>query len=230
LEQKNLTIKHWAEDDRPREKMASKGAQHLSHAELLAIIINNGSKDKSALELAKEILSLAKNNLDELGKLELKDFKTIKGIGNAKAIAIAAALELGRRRSQEDALQKDKIINILDAVRFLRAKLKDYKHEVFAVLYLNKGQKILDYKILSTGGIDATHIEPKMVLQPALQLGATSIIVCHNHPGGNLTPSTADKKITEKLKQATELLDMKLIDHIIVTDDSYFSFEQEKML
>jgi DNA repair protein RadC len=225
LENKNLTIKQWAEDDRPREKMATNGAEHLSQAELLAIIINNGGKEKSALDLAKEVLNLAKNNLDELGKLSLADLQKIKGIGQAKAIAIAAALEIGRRRSQETAIEKDKISSHTDAAIYLRAKLKDYKQEVFAVMYLNNALKILDFKIISRGGIVSTIADNRLIFQPALELGATAIIVCHNHPSGNLQPSEQDIKLTEKIQQAGSLLDIKMLDHVIVSDEGYYSFE-----
>jgi DNA repair protein RadC len=225
LENKTLTIKQWAEDDRPREKLASIGAEYLSQAELLAIIINNGSKEKSALDLAKEILSLAKNNLDELGKLTITDLQKIKGIGQAKAIAIAAALEIGRRRSQETAFEKDKIGTYKDASSYLRIKLKDYKQEVFAVMYLNNALKILDFRIISRGGIVSTVVDTRLVFQPALELGATCIIICHNHPSGSLQPSEQDIKLTEKIKQAGRLLDIKMLDHVIVSDEGYYSFE-----
>jgi DNA repair protein RadC len=218
------SIKNWAEDDRPREKMAQHGAEILSNAELLAIIINNGSKDKSAVELAKEILKLGQNSLDELGKLSLKDLQKIKGIGLAKSISIAAALEIGRRRSAGDPLQRTKLLTSKEIAQYLRTVLKDQPNEVFAVLFLNQANKVKSFKIISRGGITGTVADPRVILKEALDQGATSIILSHNHPSGNLKPSMADKELTHKIKTAAAYLDIRVLDHIIVSDEGHYSF------
>ncbi len=226
----STSIKNWAEDDRPREKMAKHGAEVLSNAELLGIIINNGSKEKSAVELAKEILKLGHDNLDELGKLSLKDLQKIKGIGIAKAITIAAALEIGRRRTASDSLTRVQLKTSKQFAEYLRSQLKDYHYEVFAVLYLNNSLKVKNFKIISKGGITGTVADPRVILKQALDEGATTIILCHNHPSGNLQPSNADKQLTEKIKMAASYLDIKVIDHIIVSDEGHYSFADNGLL
>ena len=230
LENLKTSIKNWAEDDRPREKMARHGAEVLSNAELLAIIINNGSKEKSAVELAKDILKLGADNLDELGKLSLKDFQKIKGIGIAKAIAITAALELGRRRSGGNLLQRTKVTSSKEIAVYLRSILKDNNNEVFAVLFLNQANKIKNFKIMSKGGITGTVADPRIILKQALDEGATSIVLSHNHPSGNLSPSRADQELTQKIKQAASYFDIKILDHIIVSDEGHYSFADEGLL
>lgn len=230
LENLKTSIKNWAEDDRPREKMARHGAEVLSNAELLAIIINNGSKEKSAVELAKDILKLGADNLDELGKLSLKDFQKIKGIGNAKAIAITAALELGRRRSGGNLLQRTKVTSSKEIAVYLRSILKDNNNEVFAVLFLNQANKIKNFKIMSKGGITGTVADPRIILKQALDEGATSLVLSHNHPSGNLSPSRADQELTQKIKQAASYFDIKILDHIIVSDEGHYSFADEGLL
>ncbi len=224
LENNKTSIKNWAEDDRPREKMAKHGAEILSNAELLGIIINNGSKEKSAVELAKEILKLGLDNLDELGKLSIKDLQKVKGIGIAKAITIAAALEIGRRRTAGDLLQRTKLTTSKEIVTYLRSILKDHPNEVFAVLFLNQANKIKNFKIMSRGGITGTVVDPRIILKQALDEGATSIVLSHNHPSGNLHPSGADKALTQKIKLAASYFDIKVIDHIIVSDEGHYSF------
>ena len=230
MDNKSASIKNWAEDDRPREKMAKHGATVLSNAELLGIIINNGSKEKSAVCLAKEILLLGQNNLDELGKLSLKDFQNVKGIGPAKAIIIAAALEIGKRRAATLALERTQLRTGKDFATYLRNELKDYKHEVFAVLFLNSALKIKSFKIISQGGISGTVADPRIILKHALDDSATAIVLCHNHPSGNVQPSTADKLLTEKIKQAVTYFDIRLLDHIIVSEEGHFSFADEGVL
>ena len=230
LENLKTSIKNWAEDDRPREKMARHGAEVLSNAELLAIIINNGSKEKSAVELAKDILKLGADNLDELGKLSLKDFQKIKGIGIAKAIAITAALELGRRRSGGNLLQRTKVTSSKEIAVYLRSILKDNNNEVFAVLFLNQANKIKNFKIMSKGGITGTVADPRIILKQALDEGATSLVLSHNHPSGNLSPSRADQELTQKIKQAASYFDIKILDHIIVSDEGHYSFADEGLL
>lgn len=224
------SIKYWSEDDRPREKMTKHGAEVLSNSELLAIIINNGSKEKSALDLAKEILKLGQDNLDELGKLSLADLQKIKGIGIAKAIAITAALELGRRRSGGELLQRTKVSSSKEIANYLRSILKDKSNEVFAVLFLNQANKIKSFKIMSKGGITGTVADPRVILKQALDEGATSLVLSHNHPSGNLNPSRADQELTQKIKQAASYFDIKILDHIIVSDEGHYSFSDEGLL
>lgn len=220
-------IKNWNADDRPREKMELKGAAALSDAELLAILINNGNKEKTALDIAKDVLALGRNNLNELGKLTLKDFQRLKGIGIAKAITIAAALELGRRRQRSELLQKTVVKNSGEIAAYLQSVLKDYTHEVFAVVFLNRANKIISFEIISSGGITGTVADPKMILKKALEHQACALVLSHNHPSGNLTPSRADEEITNKIKQAASFLDIKVLDHIIVSDEGYYSFADE---
>ncbi|MCB0709983.1 MAG: DNA repair protein RadC, partial [Chitinophagaceae bacterium] len=209
----STSIKTWATDDRPREKLLTKGATALSNSELLAILINNGSKNKSAVDLAKEILKLGRDNLNELGKLTLNDFKKINGIGDAKSIIIAAALELGRRRHTGDNLDKIVIKESKDVAKYLQTQLKDYTYEVFAVLFLNQANKINHFEIVSKGGITGTVADPRIILKKALDNNATSLVLCHNHPSGNLRPSKADEELTKKIAEAARYLDIKVIDH-----------------
>ncbi|MBK7734149.1 MAG: DNA repair protein RadC [Chitinophagaceae bacterium] len=224
------SIKTWASDDRPREKMLLKGASSLSNSELLAILINNGSKTRSALDLAKEILLLGANNLNELGKLSIHDFQKVKGIGNAKAITIAAALELGRRRHSEEILQRIKINNSKEIAVYLKTILKNFNYEVFVALFLNRSHKIISYEIISKGGISGTVADPRIILKKALDAGASSLIICHNHPSGNLQPSQQDDLLTQKIKSAALYFDIKLLDHIIVSEEGYYSFADEGKL
>lgn len=224
------SIKNWAPGDRPREKMLAKGAGALSDSELIAILINNGNREKSAVDLAKDILRLGKDNLNELGKLSLKELQKIKGIGNAKAIIISAALELGRRRHTSNLLEKKSIHNSQEIAEYLKVLLKDYNYEVFAVIFLNRANKIKHFEIVSRGGITGTVADPRLILKKAIEEEATSIILSHNHPSGNLTPSKADEEITTKIKLAACYLDIKVLDHIIVSDAGYFSFADEGIL
>lgn len=226
----STSIKNWAVDDRPREKLLTKGAAALSDSELLAILINNGHKEKSAVILAKEILQLGNNNLNELGKLTLASFQKIKGIGEAKAITIAAALELGRRRHASASLEKKVIRTSNDIAHYFRALLKDFSYEVFAVLFLNKANKINHFEIISKGGITGTVADPRVILKMSLEVNATSIVLCHNHPSGNLKPSRADEELTRKIKEAAKYLDIAVMDHIIVSEDGYYSFADEGVL
>lgn len=224
------SIKSWPIDDRPREKMQAKGATALSNSELLAILINNGNKEKSALQIAKDILQVGQNNLDELGKLTLNDLQKVKGIGVAKAITIAAAMELGRRRTNSDFLNKNVVRSSGEIANYLKTALKDHPHEVFAVLFLNRANKILHFEIVSSGGLTGTVADPRIILKKALETGATSIVLSHNHPSGSLKPSRADEELTQKIRQAAMYLDIKVIDHIIVSDEGYFSFADEGLL
>lgn len=226
----STSIKNWAIDDRPREKLIAKGATSLSNSELLAILLNNGSQNKSAVELAREILKLGNDNLNELGKLSLNDFKLVKGIGQAKSILIAAALELGRRRHASFALEKPVVKSSRDIAQYLQTTLKDYSYEVFAVVFLNRANKINHFEIISKGGITGTVADPRIILKKALEEDATSIVLCHNHPSGNLQPSRADEELTKKIKDAAGYFDIKIIDHIIVSEEGFYSFADEGIL
>jgi DNA repair protein RadC len=224
------SIKNWAADDRPREKLFTKGAHTLSDSELIAILISNGYKEKSAVDLAKEILKLGNNNLNELGKLSIASFQKIKGIGEAKAITIAAALELGRRRHAGMPLEKSIIKTSREIATYLRSMLKDYNNEVFAVIFLNRSNKVNHFEIISRGGITGTVADPRVILKKALDAEATSIILCHNHPSGSLKPSRADEELTAKIKEAARYLDITVTDHIIVSEQGYYSFADEGIL
>ncbi len=224
------SIKNWAEDERPREKMANHGAETLSNSELLAIIINTGNKKQSALGLAKSILSLSNNNLDELGKLSIQDLQKVSGIGIAKAITIAAVLELGRRRSTENFLQQPQIKSSKHIAEYLKTILTDNNVELFAVLFLNNAKKIKSFKIISKGGMTGTVADPRVIFKLALEYGAACIILAHNHPSGILKPSEADIRITKKMVNAGLLLDVTVVDHIIVSNEGYFSFADNDMI
>lgn len=230
MQEHKYSIKHWAKDDRPREKLLLNGAENLSNSELLAILIHNGSREKSAVDLAKEVLKLGKDNLSELGRLSIKELMKIKGIGEAKAITIAAALELGRRRQSANPLKKTTISTSRDIADYLQARLKDYRHEVFAVLFLNRANKINHFEIISEGGITGTVADPRVILRKALEEDAVNIILCHNHPSGSLKPSRADEQLTSKIREAARLLDIAVIDHIIVSETGYYSFADEGLL
>ena len=227
----NLSIKNWAEDDRPREKLMLKGSASLSNSELLAILINNGTKDKTAVDLAKDLLAAVNNDLQKLGKLSVQDYLQlkIKGLGKAKSIAISAALELGIRR---DSTEKKKtiILSSKDIAEYLRSQLQYKKHEVFAVVFLNRANKILHHEIISEGGITGTVADPRIILRKALEHNATAIILSHNHPSGNLKPSKQDEDLTHKIKEAAKYFDIVITDHIIVSDEGYFSFADEGIL
>jgi len=230
MQEKNYAIKTWAKDDRPREKLLMKGPETLSDSELLAILIGHGTREKSALDLAKEILQLSKNNLAELGKLTVRDMMKIKGIGEVKAISIAAALEMGRRRQATGYRQKEIITSSADVARYLQSLLQDHQHEVFAVLFLNRANKIKHFQIISEGGMTGTVADPRIILKKALEENAVSIILCHNHPSGSLKPSRADEELTQKIKEAARFFDIKVLDHLIVSEDGYFSFADEGIL
>jgi DNA repair protein RadC len=230
MQEQKYSIKEWAKDDRPREKLLSKSPVALSDSELVAILINNGNRQKSAVDLAKEVLLLGKNNLNELGRLSVKDLMAIKGIGEAKAITIAAALELGRRRQAAGFLEKPQIKSSSDIARYLQTLLSDYQHEVFAVIFLNRANKIKHFEIVSEGGITGTVADPRIILKKALQEDAVSIVLCHNHPSGNLRPSRADEELTHKIKEAARYFDIKVLDHIIVSNEGFYSFADEGIL
>jgi len=225
-----FTIKNWALNDRPREKLLQKGKLALSDAELIAILIGSGNTEESAVELSKRILSETKNNLNLLGKLSAQQLMIYKGIGEAKAISIIAAMELGRRRRTEDALELVKIASSSTVFELLQPILGELPHEEFWILFLNNANKIIEKLPISKGGITGTLVDVRITLRKALELGATSLILAHNHPSGNLNPSEADKQITKKLKIAAESIDIKVLDHLIVTEKSYFSFADEGLM
>lgn len=230
MQEHKYPIKQWSKDDRPREKLLVQGAENLSNSELLAILIHNGTRQKTAVDIAKEVLRLGKDNLTELGKLSLKELMKIKGIGEAKAITLVAALELGRRRQAAASLAKVVVTSSSDIADYLKVKLKDYRHEVFAVLFLNRANKINHFEIVSEGGITGTVADPRIILRKALEADAVSLILCHNHPSGSLKPSRADQQLTTKIKEAASFLDIMVIDHIIVSEDGYYSFADEGIL
>ncbi|NPA68381.1 MAG: JAB domain-containing protein [Chlorobi bacterium] len=224
------SIKNWAEDDRPREKLLQKGIESLSDAELIAILISSGNKKESAVELAKRILANNKNNLNELAKLTINDLLKYNGIGEAKAISIVAALELGKRRRISDILEKKQIKNSKDVFEIFSQKLGDLPYEEFWAIMLNRANKIKEIKKISSGGISGTVADIKIILKTALIKNASAIIVCHNHPSGNIIPGKDDKELTEKLKIACKYVEITLLDHIIVSDKKYFSFADNKMI
>jgi DNA repair protein RadC len=225
-----ISIKDWATDDRPREKLLRKNPSVLSDSELLAILIQYGSREKNAIELAKEILRLGKNNLNELGKISVQEMMRIKGIGEAKAIKIVAALELGRRRQAALPAGKPIVKGSKDIASYLQALLRDLPYEVFAVVFLNRANRINHFEVLSEGGITGTVADPRVILKRALQEDAVNLILCHNHPSGSLKPSRADEELTHKIKEAAKYLDISILDHIIVSETGYFSFADEGLL
>jgi DNA repair protein RadC len=227
MEQTNFPITNWSEDDRPREKLMLKGKTALSDAELIAILIGSGSRNESAVGLSKRILSSVNNNLNALGKLSIQQLMTFKGIGEAKAISILAATELGRRRRAEDAIELTKITSSKMIFELMQPIIGELQHEEFWVLYLNNSNKVLSKLQHGKGGITGTLVDVRLVFKTALELAATAIILCHNHPSGTLIPSEADKQITKKIKTAGQHLDIQVLDHVIITEHSYFSFADE---
>ena len=220
-------ITNWSEDDKPREKLMLKGKSVLSDAELIAILIGSGSRNESAVDLSKRILASVDCNLNALGKLSITQLMTFKGIGEAKAISIISALELGRRRRSEDALELKKVTSSKVIFEIMQPIIGELPHEEFWIIYLNNSNKVISKSQLSKGGITGTLVDVRIVFKTALEMGATALILCHNHPSGTLVPSDADKQITRKLKLAGESLEIKVLDHLIVTEASYFSFADE---
>jgi DNA repair protein RadC len=226
----SIKITDWAVEDRPREKLIQKGTASLSDAELLAILISSGTKDKSAVDLGREILSMVNNNLNSLGKLSVADLKKLHGIGPARAVTISAALELGRRRKLADAEDVLQIKSSKDVADIFQPLLSDLLHEEFWILFLNRSNKVISRMKLSQGGISGTVTDVRMVMKNAIECLASGIIVCHNHPSGNLNPSESDTKITRKIKDAGELMDIQLLDHLIISEKDYYSFADNGML
>jgi DNA repair protein RadC len=230
MQAQNYSIKAWAEYDRPREKLLTKTPHSLTDSELLAILLGNGIRDKNAVDLAKELLQSVKNNLNELGRLEIHDLLKLNGIGKVKAVIILAALELGRRRQLAGALEKPVVKDSRQVAGYLRVMLQDQSREVFAVIFLNQANRVNHFEVVSLGGITGTVADPRVILRKALESHAVSIILCHNHPSGNLKPSKSDEDLTYKIREAARFLDIKVIDHIIVSNDGYFSFADEGMM
>lgn len=228
-EYQNLKIKAWAFEDRPREKLLAKGISALSNAELVAILLGTGGKNLSAVDLAKHILASVQNNLHELGKQTVNDLKKINGIGEAKAITVIAALELGRRRKNHD-LEREKIEGSKSVFNIFQPILGDLPYEEFWVLYLNRSNSVIEKKRISSGGTTGTVIDVKIILKHAIENLAAGLILVHNHPSGNIQPSINDKKITSKIKDAGKLMDVNILDHVIIGDTSYLSFVDEGLL
>lgn len=227
---KKLSIKEWAVEDRPREKMLEKGVRSLSDAELIAILIGSGNLDETAVEVSRRILVSVNNNLNELGKKSITDLQKFKGIGPAKAITITAAMELGRRRKETEPEEKAKITTSGDAAVIFKPLLSDLPHEEFWVLLLNRNNLIIDKFMVSQGGLAGTIIDVRIILKTALEKLACSMVLCHNHPSGNLTPSDADKDITKKIREAGRYMDIPVLDHLIIGNDAYFSFADEGLI
>lgn len=225
-----LSIKSWSEDDRPREKLLNKGPDALSDAELLAILLRSGSVDETAVDLGRRILADWNSNLNELGRAKIDQLMAYKGMGEAKAITILAALELGRRRQASAPEDKPQIKSSMDAFRILGPLLADKDHEQFWILFLNRGNRVIGRDTVSIGGITGTVVDPKIIFRQALTAQATGIIIAHNHPSGTLQPSEADIQITKKLVQAGIMLEIKVMDHLIISPQGYFSFCDQGMI
>ena len=224
------TIKSWALDDRPREKMLSKGKTALSNAELMAILISSGNRKESAVDLSKRLLASVENNINKLATLSVAKLMQFKGIGEAKAISIITALELGSRRHFEEPIQHPTIKSSADAFQVLQPRIGALPHEEFWSLYLNNANKVVYKNRLSKGGITATMVDVRLLFKKAIEQGAVAIIVAHNHPSGKLTPSNVDKQLTQKIKSAGITVDIKLLDHLIITQKEYFSFADNNLL
>lgn len=230
MEHQKITIKQWAEDDRPREKLMLKGKTSLSDAELLAILIGSGHREESAVELCKRILAMYNNNLSVLAKQSISKLTAFKGIGEAKAIAIIAALEIGQRRRLSERIEEPIITTSSDVFELISPIIGDLEHEEFWVLYLNNSNKVKYKAPLSKGGITGTVVDIRLLFQTALEQKAVGIILTHNHPSGKVKPSDADIQITKKIKEAGRIMDIQLLDHLIITEYSYYSFADESIL
>ncbi len=225
-----ISIKSWAEEDRPREKLSAQGRRSLSDAELLAILIGSGSQDESAVELGKRILHSCNKNLNQLAKLGIAELSRFKGIGEAKAISIIAALELGRRRKDQILPPLAQISTSIDVYESISSQFKDLNHEEFWILLLNRANKITSKHLISKGGQAGTIADPKIIFNIALENHAASIILAHNHPSGNLKPSRSDLELTKKLRSAGQFLDLPILDHLIITDNGFLSFADEGII
>lgn len=226
----NTPINQWADDDRPREKLILKGKRALSDAELLAILIGSGTREESAVDLCKRILASCSNSLNQLGRLEVMDLVKFKGIGEAKAISIIAALEIGRRRRELEPEKRPIINSSAQLFNILYPLMADLNVEEFWMVHLNKANKVMFTERVSSGGVSGTLVDPKRIFSSALNRLSAGIIVAHNHPSGALKPSQQDIRLTKTLYNAGNLLDIKLLDHIIIAGNSYFSFADQHLL
>lgn len=225
-----LSIQQLSLEDRPREKLLQRGRQQLSNAELLAILIGSGNQTKNAVELSQEILYSVENNLQALGQLSVKELIAFSGIGEAKALTIIGALELGRRRKETEGRVRSKITCSKDVVDYIEPYLLDLSHEEFWVLCLNRSNEVIKAEQISRGGVSGTIVDPKIVFKKVLDVSASSLIMSHNHPSGNLSPSKADLDITNKMKDAGKVLDLPVLDHVIFTNNGYYSFADEGLM
>lgn len=230
MKKNSLTIKQWAEEDRPREKLLLKGKSALSDAELIGILLRSGSRTQSAVDLAKDLLDMTGHDLHHLARLTANDLMKFEGIGEAKAITILSALELGRRRKATDVMRKPKINSSRDAYELMKPDLMDIQHEEFWVMLLKRNHEVIKKERISSGGVSSTIADPKIIFKKALDELASYVILAHNHPSGSLKPSHEDIQLTKKLKSAGKTLDIPVLDHIIFTDHNYFSFADESML
>jgi DNA repair protein RadC len=230
LENIRLTIKTLAEGDRPREKLVAKGRQALSDAELLAILLSSGNREETAIQLAQRILNANQNSINQLAKLQLNDLKKYKGVGEAKAVTILAALEIGRRRTDIGLEEKIKVMSSQSAYNAIKSKLSDLPHEEFWVIFLSRNNNVIKTDCISKGGVNGTVVDTRLIFKPAIECLASGIILAHNHPSGNLKPSQEDIHLTKKVKEAARLLDMAVQDHLIIGDQVYFSFADEGIL
>ena len=226
----HITIKSWAEEDRPREKLSGQGRRALTDAELIAILIGSGSRDESAVELSKRILHHYDNDLNKLAKASIAELSNFRGIGEAKAISIIAALEIGRRRDDTETKALETILSSKDGYNIMRRHLVDLNHEEFWIILLGRASKVLGKELISKGGLSGTVADPKVIFHIALQHQASGIILVHNHPSGSLKPSQLDISLTKKLSEAGKMLDIQVFDHLIITDNGYFSFGDEGLL
>ncbi len=226
----SLKISEWAVEDRPREKLISKGISSLSDAELLAILICSGTRKKSAVDLGREMLKMVNNNLNSLGKLSVADLRKIHGIGPARAVTIAAAMELGRRRKLAEIPDIQQIKSSNDVANIFQPLLSDLTHEEFWVLFLNRSNRVIDRMRISQGGLSGTVTDVRIIMKKAVEYLSSGIIVCHNHPSGNLNPSESDTRITQKIKEAGNLMDIQLLDHLIISEKDYYSFADNGLI
>ena len=230
MEENRFGIKSWAEEDRPREKLIEKGRHVLTEAELIAILIGSGSKDETAVELSKRILASVGNNLNDLGKLSIHELVKFKGINEAKAINVMAAMELGRRRKEAEVAKRDRITTSKDVYDIMKPILLDLPHEEFWLLMLNRANLVVKKELISRGGVSGTVVDTKIIFKAAVENYACSIIICHNHPSGNRKPSDADIRITKNIKEAGKLMEIPLLDHLIVAENGFYSFADEGVL
>jgi len=223
-------MRGWMASERPREKFRELGPASLSDAEILSILIQNGHRARTALDLGRDLLLRSKGSIVELGRLSLREIMKVKGIGMAKAVTISAALELGRRRMAAESLQRPQVRSSHDIARYLQARFRDLPHEVFAVVFLNRANRILHTEVVSSGGMTGTVADTRIILKKALEEDATALILCHNHPSGNLQPSRADEELTLKIRDAARLFDIRVLDHLIVGGEGYFSFSDNGLV